>query len=230
VNLFVVVEGVYGMDGDIAPLDRIVPVARESGAFVALDDAHGTGVVGPHGGGAAEAFGVEKDIDLIMGTFSKALAASGAFVATDRRTVDYLRFFSRSYFFSASLPPAAISIVHAGLDLLERQPERRRRLHDNVRHLVESLGAVGIGTSSQSGIVPVYVPDSIRRMGGRMRDAGIFVNAIEFPAVPKGKERFRLSVMSEHTRDDIDALVAALDHALSAEGFPRTQRTRTAKP
>ena len=148
-DIYVVVEGVYSMDGDLAPLDRIVEVCRGSGAFIALDDAHGTGILGPTGAGTAELFGVENEIDLAMGTFSKALAASGGFIAATRQIVEYLRFFSRPHFFSASMPPMVIAALHAGLDLLEREPQRRVRLHENVRHLVELLGAIGVHTGSQ---------------------------------------------------------------------------------
>jgi len=215
VNLFVIVEGVYSMDGDVAPLDRLVPVCKKHGAFIALDDAHGTGVLGAEGRGTAELFGVENEIDLVMGTFSKAFAASGAFVATTRDVVDYLRFFSRPYFFSASMPPVTLAILHAGLDVLEREPERRRRLHDNVRYLVRSLRAIGIETSSQSAIVPIHVGRNIRAISQRMHQAGIFVNAVEYPAVPKGRERFRVSVMSTHTREDIDRLVDGFERSVS---------------
>ena len=213
VNLFVVVEGVYGMDGDVAPLDRIVPACQEFGAFIGLDDAHGTGVLGATGGGAAEMFGVEDEIDLAMGTFSKALAASGGFVAARREIVDYLRFFSRSYFFSASMPPVEIATILAGFDLMATEPERRVRLHKNARCLVEALAGIGVLTSTQSAIIPVYIPEPIRLVSRRLHEAGVFVNAIEYPAVPRDAERFRVSVMSEHTRADMDRLVAALDEA-----------------
>ncbi len=224
-NIFVVVEGVYSMDGDLAPLDIMVPLCKEFGAFIALDDAHGTGVLGSRGCGAAEFFAVEHEIDLVMGTFSKALAASGAFVAANRQIVDYLRFFSRSYFFSASMPPALVALIHAGLDLLESELDRRQRLHANVRYLVERLESIGIRTSSQSAIVPVRVPRRIRRVSRRMHEADIFLNAIEYPAVPQDDERFRISVISEHTADDIDRLVEALDLALEEEGIDRSQRS-----
>ena len=219
VNVIVVVEGVYSMDGDLAPLDRIVPVCKAHDAWVALDDAHGTGILGERGGGTAEHFGVERDVDLVMGTFSKALAATGAFVAARKEIVDYLRFFSRPYTFSASMPPPAVAMVHAGLDLIEREPQRRQRLHDNVRALVDALGSVGIRTASASAIVPVHVPGPIRPVSARLHEAGVFVNAIEYPAVPMGQDRFRVSVMSEHTADDIDRLVRAFVDAYRAEGL-----------
>ena len=139
VNLFVSVEGVYSMDGDLPPLDEIVPLCREFGAFLVVDDAHATGVLGENGRGAAEHFGVEGQIDLVMGTFSKALAVTGGFLAGRKETIEYLRFFSRSYFFSASLPPMTVAAVLAGLEVIEREPERRAQLHENVRYLLEGL-------------------------------------------------------------------------------------------
>ncbi len=226
VNIFVVVEGVYSMDGDLAPLDLIVPLSRRFGAFLVVDDAHGTGVLGENGRGAAEHFGVEGRVDLVMGTFSKALAVTGGFLAGSKEVIEYLRFFSRSYFFSASLPPTTAAAVLAGLDVIEQEPERRQELHENVRYLVQELRSRGIETESSSAIVPVRVPRGIRRVACRLDDAGIFVNAIEYPAVPKGKERLRVSVTSEHTRQDIDRLVDALTAALEEENVPSVEPPR----
>lgn len=226
VNLFVTVEGVYSMDGDVAPLDEIAPVCQQFDAFLVVDDAHGTGVLGENGRGAAEHFGVEGRVDLVMGTFSKALAVTGGFLAGSKEVIEYLRFFSRSYFFSASLPPTTAAAVLAGLDVIEQEPERRQELHENVRYLVQQLRSRGIETESSSAIVPVRVPRGIRRVACRLHDAGIFVNAIEYPAVPKGKERLRVSVTSEHTRQDIDRLVDALTAALEEENVPSVEPPR----
>ena len=220
-NVFVLVEGVYSMDGDLAPLDEIVPLCRRFDAFLVVDDAHGTGVLGDNGGGAAEHFGLQGEVDLAMGTFSKAFAITGGFLAGRKEVIDFLRFFSRPYFFSASLPPMAVAAVLAGLDILARQPERRARLHENVRYLVGALCSLGIDCRSESAIVPVRVPagKSIRRLGRRFDDAGIFLNAIEYPAVAAGEERFRVSVSSEHTRSDLDRLVSLFAEIWREEGI-----------
>jgi glycine C-acetyltransferase len=233
INLFVSVEGVYSMDGDLAPLDEIVAVCRQADAFLVVDDAHGTGVLGEHGRGAAEHFGVEGQVDLVMGTFSKTFAVNGGFLTGRTETIEYLRFFSHPYFFSASLAPITVAAVLAGLEVIETQPKRRERLHANVRYLMERLRSLGVGCSSaatderqsQSAIVPIHVPQGIRAMARRLHEAGTFVNAIEFPAVPKGQERLRVSVTSEHTREDVDRLVEALASAFAefgrvAEGAP----------
>jgi len=222
VNLFVFVESVYSMDGDLAPLDRIVAACRQFGAFLVVDDAHATGVLGRDGRGAAQHFGVEGKIDLVMGTFSKALAVTGGFLAGSQEVIDYLRFFSRPHFFSASLPPMVVAASLAGLDVIERQPDRRARLHRNVRCAVVGLRSLGMDCQSQSAIVVIRAGSEIRALSRRMHEAGVFLNAIEYPAVPRGEERFRISVTSEHTREDIDALVEALRKAFQAEGvrFP----------
>jgi glycine C-acetyltransferase len=186
-----------------------------------VDDAHGTGVLGEHGRGTLEHFGVEGQVDLVMGTFSKAFAVNGGFLAGRKETIEYLRFFSHPHFFSAALPPMTVAAVLAGLEVIDTQPERRARLHANVRYLLERLRAHGFGCHSQSAIIPIHVSRGIRKMARRLNDAGIFINAIEYPAVPKGQERLRVSVISEHTHADIDRLVQALDRAFEAEGVPR---------
>ncbi len=122
-DVFVGVEGVYSMDGDLAPLDRLTQICRERGAILLLDDAHGTGVMGKTGRGSAEHFGVEGLVDITMGTFSKTFATTGGFIASTGPIIEYLRYFARSYMFSASLPPVVAAAVIAGLDVIEQEPE-----------------------------------------------------------------------------------------------------------
>jgi glycine C-acetyltransferase len=223
-GVFVMVEGVYSMDGDLAPLDQIVPLCRRFKAFLVVDDAHGTGVLGANGRGAAEHFGVEGQIDLVMATFSKALGVAGGALAGSAEVIEYLRFASRPYFFSASPDLMTVAAVLAGLDVIEQQPRRRRTLHENVRRLVAGLRAAGVDCRSLSAIVPVRVGRPIRAVAQRMHRAGIFVNAVEYPAVPKGAQQFRISVSSLHRPEDIDTLVAALARALAAEGVRPADR------
>jgi glycine C-acetyltransferase len=208
-DLFVGVEGVYSMDGDLAPLDVVVPLCRKKGAILIVDDAHGTGTTGRTGRGTAEHFGVEGDIDVTMGTFSKTFAVSGGFVASSRAVVDYLRYFARPHMFSAALPPVVIASVHAGLDLLEREPERLTSLRQNVRRAVSGLKELGIDVATQSAIIPLRVPVTMdmRRAALRLHELGIFVNAVEFPAVPVAQQRFRVSLMATHTPEQIERLV-----------------------
>lgn len=206
------VEGVYSMDGDLAPLAAIATACRKSGALLVVDDAHGTGVLGPGGSGAAAHAGVEHLVDAIMGTFSKTFSVVGGFVAGDHALVDWLRFYARSYMFSASLPPTVIAAVLAGLDVLERDPEPLERLWANVACLRDRLATIGIDWKGESPICSIPVPSSVdvHAAAARFHEVGLFINAIVYPAVPTGQERFRISLNAEHTAADIDRLVGTL--------------------
>ncbi len=210
-NVVVAVEGVYSMDGDVAPLPEVVALARKYGALVAVDDAHGTGVLGERGHGTPEHFGLEGDIDIVMGTFSKTFAVTGGFVAGKREMVDYLRFFARSYMFSANLPTPVAASVLAGIDFLGRHPERVRALHENVRSFVAGMRAAGFTVEAQTAIVPLFVPSHlrVRDLVGALFREGVFVNGVEFPAVPRDRQRLRISLMATFTKEDLDLAVAA---------------------
>jgi glycine C-acetyltransferase len=208
-DTFVGVEGVYSMDGDLAPLDALVPLCKAHGAILIVDDAHGTGVMGETGRGTAEHFGVEGRVDVTMGTFSKVFAVTGGFVAAPKPIIDYLRYFARSYMFSASLPPIVIAAVLAGLDVIEREPELLVQLRENIRYAVRELNGIGFNLNPHSAILPLRVPVGmkIRAMSRSFHERGVFINSIEFPAVPVAQQRFRVSLMATHTRKDIDRLV-----------------------
>ena len=212
-DTYVGVEGVYSMDGDVAPLDRLVPLCEAYGAILILDDAHGTGVMGKTGHGTAEYFGVEGRIPITMGTFSKTFAVSGGFVAGQKRVVDYLRFFARSHMFSASLPPMVIAAVLGGLDVLRNEPDRLQRLRDNVSYAAAGLQSIGFQVHPDAAIIPLTVPAGmdIRRAGRLFHERGVFLNSIEYPAVPISQQRFRVSMMATHTFDDIDVLIDTID-------------------
>ena len=208
-DTFVCVEGVYSMDGDLAPLPEIVPLCKERKAVLILDDAHGTGVMGESGSGTAEHFGLEKAIDITMGTFSKAFGVVGGFVSSSRPIVSYMRVFARSYMFSASLPPVVITAVLAGLDVIEREPWLRARLRDNAGYAAEGFRRLGFDVHPESAIIALRVPEAmnIRAAALRFHEAGVFVNCVEYPAVPIDQQRFRVSLMATHTKDDIDRLL-----------------------
>lgn len=214
-DTYVAVEGVYSMDGDLAPLDKIVEICRDAGALTVIDDAHGSGVLGANGRGTAEHFGVEGAIDIVMGTFSKTLAVNGGFLCASSDIIEYARWLSRPYMFSAALPPSTIAAVSAGLDVIEREPERRDQLWNNIRYAVSSINSLSwdLKVSTQSAILILPAPQSmnVRRANGVFSDEGIFLNPVEFPAVPKDNQRFRISLMAIHTVSDIDRLVAAID-------------------
>ncbi|MEY3367147.1 MAG: hypothetical protein RI973_302 [Bacteroidota bacterium] len=210
---FVGVEGIYSMDGDMAPLNALVDLCRHHGAFLIVDDAHGTGVVGKGGAGTASFLNCEEGVDLAMGTFSKTFAVSGGFVAASRDLVEYLRYHARSYIFSASLPPIVQAAVLAGLDVMENEPERQEQLHRNVEYASQLLAPYGMVNAPAGGIIALRVPDgmSIREANLDFHRAGIFLNAIEYPAVPLNQDRFRISLMNAHTASDIERLVEAVE-------------------
>jgi len=221
-NIVVCVEGVYSMDGDIAPLPALRKLCNKYGALLAVDEAHATGNIGKTGGGTAEHFEMPPgSVDLVMGTFSKTFAVTGAYVAGRRDLVDYLRFFARSYMFSASLPPPMIAAVLAGIEFMKAHPERVAQLHDNVAYLVAGLRAQGFSIEQTTAIVPIFVPQHIRmpQVINRLHEEGLFVNGIEYPAVPKDRQRLRLSVMATMTRADLDFAIDKLSKVGREMGF-----------
>lgn len=210
---FIGVEGIYSMDGDISPLNEIIRVKNKHNGVLIVDDAHGTGILGANGRGTAEAFCIQNDIEVTMGTFSKVFAVSGGFVAASKPILDYLRFFARSYMFSASLPPVTIAAVLAGLDVIEQEPELRKRLFENVKLAADGLRKYGLVTEPQAGIIALKVPEdmNIRKAGFFLHNAGIFLNSIEYPAVSVKEQRFRISIMATHTKSNIQKLIETID-------------------
>jgi glycine C-acetyltransferase len=214
-DIFVTTEGVFSMSGDVAKLDEIIALKREYGFYLVVDDAHGLGTLGEKGHGVHEHFRT-GEIDVIMGTFSKTLAATGGFLAASQELVDFLRFTASSYMFSASLPPAVVAQVLSALEMMDSEPWRIQNLRYNTRYLIERLEEVGIRVRSDSAIVGVPVERSIdiRRLCRNMHDRGIFVNVVEPPAVPPNGQRIRISLMAEHTEEDLDRLARELSGAL----------------
>ncbi|MBC7568877.1 MAG: pyridoxal phosphate-dependent aminotransferase family protein [Spirosoma sp.] len=213
---WIMVEGVYSMDGDLAPLPELASLAHTYTSRLVVDDAHGTGVLGANGSGTVAHFGIEG-VYLHVGTFSKSLAATGGFISGPGDVISYLRFMSPQYMFSASLPPLLIATVLGGLEVIRNEPERRNRLHTNVAYLINRLSMFGIQVASQSGIVPVRLPGQgrARELALAIHQRGIFLNAIEYPAVAYDQERLRISVMATHTTADLDQLVQVLVDVLA---------------
>jgi len=208
----VVVDGVFSMEGDIAPLPHIVEVAREFQAGVMVDDAHGLGVLGRHGRGTAEYFGLEDDVHLVMGTFSKSLASIGGFIAGERDVVEHIRHAARSLIFSAGLAPASVAAASAAVDILEREPERREQLWRNTRFLMDGLTNLGFCTGdSRTPVIPIIVGDDDRafRMTRRLEDEGVFVNPVVSPATPRGRALLRTSCMATHTEAHLSRALEA---------------------
>jgi len=233
---FVGVEGVYSMNGDVSPLDEIVPLCKKYNAILILDDAHGTGTSGRGGSGTAQQFGVHGEVDIILGTFSKAFGVSGGFVSCSKAVADYLQIFSKAYVFSASLPPMTIAAVHAGMDLLENEPEIHTNLLNNITYLAEGLCHLGFAATEESAVFPLPVPLSmnIRGAAHAFHNRGIFVNIIEYPAVPFSRQRFRISVMATHTKKDINQLLSVVKEVWdefapsSGDGLATPEPTPTA--
>jgi glycine C-acetyltransferase len=212
-NIYVGVEGVYSMDGDIAPLDEISAVCKQYDAILLVDDAHGTGTIGQHGGGVGDYFGLDGSLDVVMGTFSKSFAVTGGFVAASKPLVDYLRFFARSYMFSASISPLTIASVLAGLDLLENDPSILNSLRSNVKYAASLLNKIGFNAASETPIIPLRVPIgmNIRDAAFKFHKRGIFINSIEYPAVPVSQQRFRISITTSHKKEDINKLTEVVE-------------------
>jgi len=209
----IVVDGVFSMEGDLADLPGIVALAKRHGSRVMVDDAHGVGVMGDHGRGTAEHFGLEPDVDLVMGTFSKSLAAVGGFVAGDRLVIDWIKHHARSLIFSAAPPPASVASVIKALEVIEREPERRARLWENTRYMKRELENLGYDTgASQSPVIPLVVGEDMTafRMTMRLQEEGVFVNPVITPAVPPDRAMIRTSYMATHTRDHLDRALAAV--------------------
>ena len=206
-------DGVFSMEGDIAKLPDIVALARKYDAIVAMDDSHGTGVLGRTGRGTAEHYGMLGDVDIITSTLGKALGgAAGGFTAGAVPLTDYLTQRSRPQLFSNALPPTVAASALAAVRCVEREPERVTRLHDNARYFREQLLALGFKPlPGETPIVPVILGETAKaiQMSGLLLDEGIFVTGFGYPVVPQGHARIRCQLSAAHTRDDLDRALAA---------------------
>jgi 8-amino-7-oxononanoate synthase len=210
----IVVDGVFSMEGDIAPLPQIVQAARPFDAAVMVDDAHGIGVLGPTGRGTAEHFGLEEDVDLIMGTFSKSMASVGGFIAGDATVIDYIKHRARTLIFSAAPPPASVAAALATVEIMDREPERRASLWENARFFSEGLKSMGFDTAgSQTPVVPVVVGEdgAALTMVQRLHEEGVFVNCVISPATSPGRALIRTSLMATHTREQLTHALEAIE-------------------
>ncbi len=209
----IVVDGIFSMDGDIAPLPEITELAERYGATVMVDDAHSLGVIGHQGRGTASHFNVVDKTGLIMGTFSKSLASIGGFIASDKNTINYLKHHARSLMFSASISPAAAASAQAALRIVQREPERIRQLWSNTRYTLQGLKELGFDTgSSCTPIIPIYIRDDIKtfQLANELLRAGIFVNPVCSPAVASDSSLIRFSLMATHTREQIDCALSKI--------------------
>ncbi|HWQ30667.1 MAG TPA: aminotransferase class I/II-fold pyridoxal phosphate-dependent enzyme [Negativicutes bacterium] len=210
----IVVDGVYSMDGDIAPLDRIVELAKAYGAYVMVDEAHATGVIGKTGRGTPQHHDIEGKVDIVAGTLSKALGGVGGFIAANGELIELLRFYSRPYIFSTAMTPQVAGSLLAALDVIEDEPEHRERLWDNIEYFRSKLDELGFNIgNSETAIFPVIIGDDlkVREMCRRLHELDVYVNPVMYPAVPKRLSRIRMSLMSTHTREHLDKALDALE-------------------
>lgn len=210
----IVTDSVFSMDGDFADLSALVELKRRYGALLIVDEAHATGILGDHGRGLAEEMGVEADIDVVVGTLSKALGGIGGFIAGSREIVDWLINTARSFIYTTALPPAACAGAMAALDIVEQEPGRRSRLVQLAAWFRRELAAQGgwdtAGSCSQ--IIPIIVGEAATavEISRRLEQEGFLAPAIRPPTVPRGKSRLRISLSSEHRQEDLARLVEIL--------------------
>ncbi|MGP1422083.1 MAG: serine palmitoyltransferase [Tannerella sp.] len=208
----IVTDGVFSMEGDVAHVAEIVRLAKQYNANIMVDEAHGIGVLGNHGRGTCDHFGVSKDVDLIMGTFSKSFASLGGFIAADKDTINYLRHHSRTYIFSASCTPASVAAANASLDIMLNEPEHMENLWKLTHYALDGFRQMGceIGHTSTP-IIPLFIRDNDLTflIVKELFEEGIFVNPVVSPAVASQDTLIRFSLMATHTQ-------AQLDYALEA--------------
>ena len=208
-----ITEGVFSMDGDLAPLTELARLAEEFEAFLLVDDAHGTGVMGATGRGSLEHWGVESTNVLHMGTLSKALGASGGFMTGTKNFIAYLINTSRSFIYSTAPPPAMTAAAQAAIHLIQKEPERRTRLWKNREKMHHGLTAMGYElTKTESPILPILLKDTelALKMSQLLREKGIYIPAIRPPTVPKNTSRLRITVTAEHSLEQIDSALTAI--------------------
>jgi len=210
----IVVDGIFSMEGDIANLPELVRLKKQFGTRLMVDDAHSLGVLGENGRGTGEHFGLEHEVDLVMGTFSKSLAAIGGFVAGDTQVIEYIKHHARAEIFSAAPPPSSCAAVIKALEIIEREPERRKQLWENTEYMKRELEALGFDTGvSSSPVIPMVVGDDLTAFtfAARLQDEGVFANPVITPAVPPGEAMIRTSYMATHRRSHLDRALSALE-------------------
>jgi 8-amino-7-oxononanoate synthase len=210
----IVVDGVFSMEGDIANLPKIVALSKKYGARIMVDDAHGIGVLGKTGRGTAEHFGLEDEVDLVMGTYSKSLASIGGFISGSADVIHYIKHVARPLIFSASPPPASVASVSAAIDIIENEPERRAQLWKNTAKMLNGFKSLGFQVGrSQTPVIPVMVGEDEKAfiMGMMLEEEGVFANVAVTPAVPNGMALIRTSYMATHTDEHLDLVLKAFE-------------------
>lgn len=205
-GVLIVTDGVFSMSGEICKLDEIVNIAKKYGARVMVDDAHGLGVLGKHGRGTAEHFGLEKDVDVYMGTFSKSLASLGGYMAASFEVAEFVKHTSRPFIFSASITPASVACARAALNILKREPERVENLRKISAFMREQLKMRGLKIiEAETPIIPIYTYDDLKTFKAcvMLQQNGVYVNPVVSPAVPEGMSMLRTSYTATHTESQM---------------------------
>jgi len=222
----VIIDGVYSQDGDLAPLDKIIQLTKHYGAYLLLDDAHGTGVIGKTGRGVIELYDLFKEVDIITGTFSKTFAHIGGYVVADPKLVSFLKFQSRQHIFSATATPASACISTA-IDLVDQEPHWMEKLGQNVTYLKSGLLSLGLDVGkSRSAIIPVMIGNNNKNaeVCHLLLKAGVYANQINYPAVSRKDARIRMSVMATHEFDQLDKVLNAWEWVIKTAGLKQMLR------
>ena len=223
----IVVDGVFSMEGDLCKLPEIVQLAEKYGASVMVDEAHGFGVLGDHGRGVCNHFGLTDHVDLIMGTFSKSFASIGGFIAGSKTTINFIRHQARSYIFSASCTPAATAAAHKSLEIMLREPERVLALQEKTRYCLDRFRKLGfeIGNTATP-IVPLFIRDNEKtfRVTAMLFEEGVFVNPVVAPAVAPEDTLIRFSLMATHTYEQLDEAITKIHKVFQALDVPLEPR------
>lgn len=224
---FMITDGVFSMTGDIVNLPELIAVKREfPGARLLIDDAHGLGVLGPKGKGTAAHFGLEKEVDLIMGTFSKSFASIGGFLAGPEEVIEYVKHKARSFMFSAAMPPPAVATVLACLEIVEKEPERIENLRKNVRFIRRGFDQIGVATlPSETPIISIFVGEEGKalKLVVDLFEHGIFATPVAYPAVPYGQALIRTSYMATHTEEELSKVLEVFEKLAPQYGILKTQ-------
>lgn len=227
----IIAEGIFSMDGDIAPVDKMVKLAEKYSARLMVDEAHSFGLIGKKGLGAAEHHGVLNKVDIIMGTFSKTAGSIGGFACGSKEVIDWMYYFARSHMFSVSLPPMVVAATLEALTIFEEQPQLRSQLAHNIEQFAAGARELGfdIPMDHKSSIVPIIVGDEkkLGDMNQILIDSGIFVVPIMYPAVSRKEARFRFTIMATHTTADIDFTLSVLERAVERVGLFKSEGALT---
>lgn len=217
----IVSDSVFSMEGDVANVRRMVELAKEYNAAVMIDEAHGIGVFGEGGRGVCHAQGVAKDVDLIMGTFSKSFSSLGGFIATDKEITNFLRHHSRSYIFTASITPASTAAALKALEIMQTEPERQNQLWELTNYALDGFRSMGIEIGNTSTpIIPLFVRDNFKTFAitRDLLDEGVFVNPVVSPAVAPQDTLIRFSLMATHTREQVQTALEKIEKVFRSHG------------